>query len=77
MKGLRLAFCARGRGACGLSLPQAGQPGAPEGASVAAGQGDKLGPVLGVRVFRAAIGVMGGRRVKQVKVDAVHGFRPD
>jgi hypothetical protein len=32
---------------------------------------------MGMGVFRAAIGVVGGCGVKQVKVDAVHGFRPD
>lgn len=35
-----------------------------------------LGQVVGVRVFRAAIGMIGSQGAEQVEVDAMHGFRP-
>lgn len=34
------------------------------------------GPVVGVGVLRASVGVMGDRGAEEIKVDAVHGFRP-
>jgi hypothetical protein len=35
-----------------------------------------VGPVMGVRVLRRAIGMIGARGAEEVEVDAVHGFRP-
>lgn len=34
-----------------------------------------FGPVMGVQVVRSSVGVMGSG-TEEVKVDAMHGFRP-
>lgn len=54
---------------------QPGEARAPECQPGGAGLGSQLGPVVGMGILRAPIGMM-GKRTKKVEVDAVHGFRP-
>ena len=74
---LRVGASPQRRG--GLTGDEGAQPGKavlPGQAPGFAGQCQQGLPVLGLRVLRAAIGVMGGSCPEEIKVDAVHGFRP-
>jgi hypothetical protein len=47
----------------------------PQG-TIRALRGQVRGPMVGMRVLRAAIRMTGGQGTKQVEIDAGHGFRP-
>jgi hypothetical protein len=55
---------------------EADEAGAPKVVPGCTSDGVAFSPVMGVRVFRAAVRVVASDSAKKVEVDALHGFRP-